>query len=65
MLMKLVCQLFPHPTLEVTDGWYCLRSRVDEILARTVRRGVICVGRKFAISGGSVQTSVCLGLSIH
>jgi hypothetical protein len=45
----------PHPTLEVTDGWYRLRARVDEILARSVRRGVIRVGRKIAISGASVR----------
>ena len=45
----------PHPTLEVTDGWYRLRTRVDEILARAVRRGVIRVGRKIAISGASVR----------
>ena len=45
----------PHPTLELTDGWYRLRARVDEILARAVRRGVIRVGRKIAISGASVS----------
>src|SRR6266702_4356756 len=45
----------PHPTLELTDGWYRLRARVDEILARAVRRGVIRVGRKIAISGASVR----------
>ena len=44
-----------HPTLELTDGWYRLRTRVDEILARAVRRGVIRVGRKIAISGASVR----------
>ncbi|KAI9453574.1 hypothetical protein BJY52DRAFT_1288754 [Lactarius psammicola] len=44
----------PHPTLELTDGWYRLRARVDEILARAVRRGVIRVGRKIAISGASI-----------
>jgi hypothetical protein len=48
----------PHPTLEVTDGWYRLRARVDEILARAVRRGVIRVGRKIAISGASVRFRV-------
>jgi breast cancer 2 susceptibility protein len=45
----------PHPTLELTDGWYRLRARVDEILARAVSRGVIRVGRKIAISGASVR----------
>jgi breast cancer 2 susceptibility protein len=48
----------PHPTLELTDGWYCLRARVDEVLARATRRGVIRVGRKIAVSGASVRLSV-------
>jgi hypothetical protein len=26
--------LVPHPTLELTDGWYRLRTQVDEVLAR-------------------------------
>lgn len=46
--------LVPHPTLELTDGWYRLRTRVDEALARAARRGVIRVGRKIAVSGASV-----------
>ncbi|KAH9058304.1 hypothetical protein EDB87DRAFT_1685476 [Lactarius vividus] len=48
----------PHPTLELSDGWYRLRARVDEILARAVRRGVIRVGRKIAISGASIPRDV-------
>lgn len=47
--------VLPHPTLEVTDGWYRLRARVDEVLAGAVRRGIIRVGRKIAISGASVR----------
>jgi breast cancer 2 susceptibility protein len=46
----------PHPTLELTDGWYRLRTRVDEVLARAARRGVIRVGRKIAVSGASVRS---------
>ncbi len=45
----------PHPTLELTDGWYRLRTRVDEVLARAARRGVIRVGRKVSVSGASVR----------
>ncbi|KAH9070787.1 hypothetical protein EDB83DRAFT_2517952 [Lactarius deliciosus] len=48
----------PHPTLELSDGWYRLRARVDDILARAVRRDVIRVGRKIAISGASIPRDV-------
>jgi hypothetical protein len=47
--------LLPHPTLELTDGWYRLRAQVDEVLARATRRGVIRVGRKISVSGASVR----------
>ena len=47
--------LVPHPTLELTDGWYRLRAQVDEVLARAIRRGVIRVGRKISVSGASVR----------
>jgi breast cancer 2 susceptibility protein len=44
----------PHPELEVTDGWYRLRAQVDAPLARAVRRGAICVGRKIGVVGARV-----------
>ena len=47
----------PHPELEVTDGWYRLRARVDRPLARAVRRGLIGVGTKLAVSGAKVGMS--------
>lgn len=47
--------LVPHPTLELTDGWYRLRTQVDEVLARAARRGVIRVGRKMSVSSASVR----------
>ena len=47
--------LVPHPTLELTDGWYRLRTQVDEVLGRAARRGVIRVGRKISVSGASVR----------
>lgn len=47
--------LLPHPAFELTDGWYRLRARVDEVLARAARRGVIRVGRKISVSGASVR----------
>jgi len=47
--------ILPHPDFELTDGWYRLRTRVDEVLARAARRGVIRVGRKISVSGASVR----------
>ncbi|KAF5313184.1 hypothetical protein D9619_002620 [Psilocybe cf. subviscida] len=46
----------PHPELEVTDGWYRLRARVDLPLARAVRRGVVRVGRKLGVAGARLET---------
>jgi breast cancer 2 susceptibility protein len=43
-----------HPELEVTDGWYRLRARVDQPLARAIRKGHIKVGRKIAVAGAKV-----------
>jgi breast cancer 2 susceptibility protein len=48
----------PYPELEVTDGWYRLRARVDAPLARAVRRGIIRIGRKIAVAGARVRFPV-------
>ena len=40
--------------VEVTDGWYRLRAKVDSPLARAVRRGLIRIGSKLAVSGSKV-----------
>ena len=45
----------PYPELEVTDGWYRLRAQVDLSMARAVRRGVICVGRKIGVAGARAR----------
>ncbi|KAJ7170173.1 hypothetical protein C8R46DRAFT_225952 [Mycena filopes] len=45
-----------HPELEVTDGWYRLRAQVDAPLARAVRRGLICVGRKIGVVGARLSS---------
>ncbi|EGO30985.1 hypothetical protein SERLADRAFT_412477 [Serpula lacrymans var. lacrymans S7.9] len=45
-----------HPQLEVTDGWYRLRARVDQALARAVRKGTIRVGRKIAVTGARLSS---------
>ncbi|KAJ8593227.1 hypothetical protein M405DRAFT_786267 [Rhizopogon salebrosus TDB-379] len=44
-----------HPELEVTDGWYRLRARVDQPLARAIRKGHIKVGRKIAVAGAKLS----------
>ncbi|KAG0700654.1 hypothetical protein DFH29DRAFT_930783 [Suillus ampliporus] len=44
-----------HPELEVTDGWYRLRARVDQPLARAIRKGHIRIGRKFAVAGARLS----------
>ncbi|KAG2368840.1 hypothetical protein BDR07DRAFT_1390250 [Suillus spraguei] len=44
-----------HPELEVTDGWYRLRARVDKPLARAIRRGHIKIGRKIAVTGARLS----------
>ena len=44
----------PYPELEVTDGWYRLRAKVDRAMVTAVRRGVIRVGRKIGVAGARV-----------
>lgn len=46
--------LLPHPTLELTDGWYRIRTEVDEALARATRRRKIRLGTKIVIAGAKV-----------
>lgn len=50
----------PCPELEVTDGWYRLRARVDEALTRAIRAGVLRVGRKLAVAGARVSQRLSL-----
>ena len=45
-----------HPELEVTDGWYRMRAKIDLPLARAVRRGLIRVGSKLSVSGAKVSS---------
>lgn len=47
-----------YPELEVTDGWYRLRARIDAPLARGVRKGKIKIGRKIAVAGAKVSSAV-------
>ena len=43
-----------HPTIEVTDGWYRLRARVDEPLGKACLRLRIRIGTKLAVLGARV-----------
>ncbi|KAG6877385.1 hypothetical protein C0992_010157 [Termitomyces sp. T32_za158] len=45
-----------HPELEVTDGWYRLRARIDAPMARAVRRGHIRIGRKIAFASAYLSS---------
>ncbi|KAI6136380.1 hypothetical protein F5141DRAFT_24654 [Pisolithus sp. B1] len=46
----------PYPELEVTDGWYRLRARVDEPLARATRKGILRIGRKIAVAAAKLSS---------
>ncbi|PFH52259.1 hypothetical protein AMATHDRAFT_2265 [Amanita thiersii Skay4041] len=46
-----------YPELEVTDGWYRLRARIDAPLARAVSKGVIRIGRKIGIAGAWLSSN--------
>ncbi|KAG9028496.1 hypothetical protein FRB95_006397 [Tulasnella sp. JGI-2019a] len=43
------------PVLDVTDGWYRLRATIDEPLTRAIKRGILKVGTKIAVSGAKLQ----------
>lgn len=43
------------PTLDVTDGWYKVRATVDVPMARAVKRGLLKIGTKIAVSGARVS----------
>lgn len=54
------------PELEITDGWYRLRAKVDAPLARAIRKGVIRAGRKIGAVDAKVRNpSVCSLRLIH
>lgn len=47
--------VLPHPTLELSDGWYKVRAEVDECLAKAARIRKIRLGTKLVIVGGKVS----------
>ncbi|KAF8323921.1 hypothetical protein DL93DRAFT_2104290 [Clavulina sp. PMI_390] len=47
--------VLPHPTFELTDGWYRVKAEVDEALARAARRRKIRIGTKLIVVGSKLQ----------
>jgi len=45
-----------YSELEVTDGWYRLRAKIDAPMSRAVKRGIIRIGRKIGVAGVRVGT---------
>lgn len=50
------------PELELSDGWYRIRTTIDETLARALNKGRIKVGVKLAITGARVSSVIYLPL---
>ncbi|GJJ13373.1 hypothetical protein Clacol_007625 [Clathrus columnatus] len=45
-----------YPELELTDGWYHIRAKVDETLARATRRRIIRIGCKLICVCSKLET---------
>lgn len=45
-----------NPILELTDGWYRIRSNTDPTLTRAIQAKKLKVGYKIAIAGAKVST---------
>ncbi|KAG8739881.1 hypothetical protein FRC10_005015 [Ceratobasidium sp. 414] len=43
--------------IELTDGWYRIRTVSDKTLARAARKGKIAVGRKIGVAGAKLEGS--------
>jgi breast cancer 2 susceptibility protein len=43
--------------LELTDGWYWMRARMDRTLSRAFKRGRIPLGMKLAIQGAKLESN--------
>ncbi|CAE6514695.1 unnamed protein product [Rhizoctonia solani] len=41
--------------IELTDGWYCIRTTADKALARAAKKGKLAVGRKIAVAGARIE----------
>ncbi|KAF9454198.1 hypothetical protein P691DRAFT_754960 [Macrolepiota fuliginosa MF-IS2] len=45
-----------YPELEVTEGWYRLRAKIDAPMARAVKKGIIKIGRKIGVAGARLDS---------
>ncbi|KAL3866219.1 hypothetical protein ACJMK2_043541 [Sinanodonta woodiana] len=61
-----VLSLDPNVMLELTDGWYCIKSKLDLPLANLVMHGRIQIGQKMCIAGAELVGSkeACTPLEI-
>ncbi|GAA5824317.1 hypothetical protein JCM10212_005834 [Sporobolomyces blumeae] len=50
--------------LELTDGWYRIRTNVDGTLRSACERGKIVVGTKLAIAGAKLESSTSEGIDV-
>ncbi|KAJ1302729.1 hypothetical protein OPQ81_003043 [Rhizoctonia solani] len=41
--------------IELTDGWYRIRTVIDKALVRAAKKGKLTVGRKIAIAGARIE----------
>ncbi|KAG8763946.1 hypothetical protein FRC11_008273 [Ceratobasidium sp. 423] len=41
--------------IELTDGWYRIRTTADKALARAAKKGKLAVGRKIAVTGARIE----------
>jgi hypothetical protein len=44
--------------IEVTDGWYSVKARLDPVLTEYLRRGRLFVGQKLLVQGAELQGGV-------
>ncbi|GAA5925611.1 hypothetical protein JCM3775_001455 [Rhodotorula graminis] len=50
--------------LELTDGWYRIRTNVDATLKRACERGKLVVGSKIAVSGAKLDSVTTDGVEV-
>ena len=51
------CMYFCQEVLELTDGWYMIKTILDTPLSVLVQKGQIAIGQKLFISGAELSGS--------